>query len=106
MKRCDNEVRRRRLGWLFHLVTLTPCHLVILLSLGCGLKPTPRPQPGEFDRLPRLETIQAQLTRMDVVTELTATVEALEKTVLCAQVRGVVKPLSPDMDIGRPVKKG
>src|SRR4051812_14805544 len=81
--------------WLGHLVTLSPCHLVIFLflTLGCGLKPGPRPAQSEIERLPRLETMRPKQTLLDVSTELTATVEAMERTDLCAQVRGVVKQI-------------
>src|SRR3954462_10351183 len=84
---------RRWAKWLGHLVTLSPCHLVILLALGCGLKPGPRPAQTEIERLPRLETIRAKQTLLDVTIDLTATVEAMERTDLCAQVRGVVKQI-------------
>ena len=41
---------------------------------------------------------------IDVISELTATVDAFEKVDLCAQVRGVVNKIPAAIDIGRTVK--
>jgi RND family efflux transporter MFP subunit len=58
------------------------------------------------DRLRRLETAKPERTSLCVYSEMTATVEAMEKADLCAQVRGVVKSIPAEVDIGRYVKEG
>jgi RND family efflux transporter MFP subunit len=80
----------------------------LLLSLsGCGGEQEAKPRPSRVERLPRLATIRPELhDRLEVKRTYTATVEAFEKADLCAQVRGVVKPITPDIDIGRAVKAG
>src|SRR5262249_6688341 len=93
---------RLRLG---HLVTLSPCHLVIFLLVGCQPTAPARPRLGEVDRLPRVETVPPEYASRETRIEVLATVEALEKVRLCAQVQGEVKGLSSDIDIGRPVRK-
>src|SRR2546423_1710483 len=92
-----------------HYLTEKPgaCLLVLLLlSLGCGTRGPGKHGPDDLDRLPRLETVQPKQTRLDVVSELTATVDAFEKVDLCAQVRGVVNKIPKETDIGRVVKEG
>jgi RND family efflux transporter MFP subunit len=79
--------------------------LLVILFAGCELRSGRKPPVDETERMPRVETIRAQYIRQDVTADLAATVEALEKTDLCAQVRGVVKPIPPDVDLGRVVKK-
>src|SRR5262249_48769225 len=79
--------------------------LGLLLASGCGSK-SGRPRPSESDRLPRLETVLPERTTLRVLSDLTATVEAMEKADLCAQVRGVVKEVPAHVDIGRLVKEG
>jgi RND family efflux transporter MFP subunit len=80
--------------------------LPALLAVGCGTRRAGPPRLGEVERLPRLETITlGKPGRLEVVRSYTATVEALEKTDLCAQVKGYLKVLSADIDIGRPVQK-
>jgi RND family efflux transporter MFP subunit len=50
--------------------------------------------------------VRPEYTPLNVTTELTATIDALEKAELCAQVRGVVTQIGADIDIGRPIKQG
>jgi HlyD family secretion protein len=86
-----------------------PCLLlagVLVLLAGCSMQQDDRPRLGEVDRLPRLETVRPERTSLVVQAELPATVEAMEKADLCAQVRGVVKSIPDDVDIGRPVHQG
>jgi RND family efflux transporter MFP subunit len=72
---------------------------------GCGGEPS-KPRLGEVDRLPHVEVFRPEYkTRPDTI-ELLATVDAMEKAQLAAQVPGEVKDLSRDIDIGRPIKKG
>jgi RND family efflux transporter MFP subunit len=86
------------------LVLLLP--VLLTAAAGCGVHHPAPPRLGEVDRLPRLETRLPERTTLVVKAEYTATVEALEKAELCAQVRGTVKAIAPDVDIGRPVKEG
>src|SRR5438309_270713 len=80
--------------------------LLILAHTGCGGRQKSKPQLGEVDRLPRLETILPdKQTHLAVWRTYAATVDAFEKVDLCAQVRGVIKALGDDVDIGRPVRK-
>jgi HlyD family secretion protein len=83
---------------------LTGCFLAVIV-VGCSPRTANRKNRDEDAKLPRLEVVQPQLTSLDVASDLTATVEAFEKAELCAQVRGVVNPIAPDIDIGRAVKK-
>ncbi|HYV36375.1 MAG TPA: efflux RND transporter periplasmic adaptor subunit [Gemmataceae bacterium] len=82
--------------------------MVALASLapsGCKRSPG-KPRLGEVERLPRLETIVlGNPTKLEVVRSYTATVEALEKADVCAMVKGYIKELPPDLDIGRVVTK-
>jgi RND family efflux transporter MFP subunit len=87
-----------------------PLFVVVLLTLvlaaGCERRRAGQPRLGEVERLPRLETIVlGKPARLEVVRSYTATVEALEKAELCAMVRGYIKILPADIDIGRVVKK-
>src|SRR5947209_15821975 len=98
---------RRYIG---HLVTLSPCHLVTLSSClflaGCNLRTPPRTGADDERKLPRLETTLPQRSPVEVVSDLTATLDAFEKADLCAQVRGIVTQLAPDIDIGRVIHPG
>jgi RND family efflux transporter MFP subunit len=87
---------------------LPSCLLAVLLgaAVGCGVQHSAKPRLGEVERLPRLETSQPQRTTLLVKADYTATVDSLEKADLCAQVRGAVKTIAADVDIGRPVKEG
>src|SRR5262245_35832713 len=87
----------RQYAWL-----LAAC----LAATGCNLQAAKKPRLGEADRLPRLETVRPERTRLTVRSELTARVDALEKAELCAQVRGVVETIPADVDIGRSIKAG
>jgi RND family efflux transporter MFP subunit len=80
--------------------------ILVVLVGGCTARPPGRPTRTEEERLPRLETEQPQRTDLELTSELTATVDALEKADLCAQVRGVITKMPADIDIGRPIKQG
>src|SRR4051812_24225252 len=70
---------------------------------GCSVQPaTPR---RTADRLPRVETVTPQYLAREETVELLATVEAMERSRLCAQVQGEVKGLTADIDIGRVIRK-
>ncbi len=88
---------------------------LILTSLGCGRHRAQAPQLGEVERLVKLETIKPETNKLLVVRRTyTATVEAYEKVDLCARVqagttglggmRGLVKPIPKEIDIGRLVE--
>jgi HlyD family secretion protein len=76
----------------------------MLTAAGCDVHDD-RPRLGEVERMPRLETALPERATLVVKSVLTATVEAMEKADLCAQVRGVVKDIPDDVDIGRLVRK-
>jgi RND family efflux transporter MFP subunit len=80
--------------------------VILLFSAGCTPRTPARSVTGEERKLPRLETTLPQRTSLELTSELTATIEALEKAELCAQVRGIVTEIAPDVDIGRPIKHG
>jgi RND family efflux transporter MFP subunit len=92
------------------LVALSPCLLVslssCLLAAGCNLRNSARSAIDDERKLPRLETSLPQRALLEVTTELTATLDAFEKADLCAQVRGVVTQIAPDIDIGRVIRPG
>jgi RND family efflux transporter MFP subunit len=77
--------------------------LLLLVLTGCGLQPA-KTRP-EVDRLPRVETVTPQYLAREDTVELLATVEAMERARLCAQVQGEVRDLSASIDIGRPITK-
>src|ERR1700730_990636 len=79
--------------------------LLVCVSAGCTPRTSTRQGRDEDARLPRLETVVPQLTELDVISDLTATVDAYEKADLCAQVRGIVNVIPLDVDIGRAIKK-
>jgi HlyD family secretion protein len=80
--------------------------LALLLTAACDRRRTGQPRLGEVERLPRLETVVlGKPARLEVVRSYTATVEAFEKAELCVPVKGYVKILAADIDIGRVVKK-
>jgi RND family efflux transporter MFP subunit len=93
---CANAKRKQLIAALISLsLCLTGC--ISRTSNGRG---------ADYDaRLPRLQTSLPKQTALDIVSELTATIEAHEKTDLCAQVRGVVQAIPPEIDIGRVIKK-
>jgi RND family efflux transporter MFP subunit len=78
----------------------------LVVMAGCGSRTDDRPRLGEVDRLPRLETLQPTRVALKVQSELPATVEAMEKADLCAQVRGVVKVIPDAVDIGKLIRAG
>lgn len=79
---------------------------LFLALAGCGRQRSPATQLGEVDRLPKLETIKADKSLLVRRRSYAATVDAYEKAELMGQVRGVVKSLSDNADIGRRVKEG
>jgi HlyD family secretion protein len=79
---------------------------LFLALAGCGRQRSAAPQLGEVDRLPKLQTIKAKKSLLVVRRSYTATVDAYEKADLMGQVRGVVKSLGENADIGRHVKEG
>jgi HlyD family secretion protein len=87
----------------FGCLSLSACAMVAIL--GCDAHDD-RPRLGEVDRLPRLETALPTRATLVLKSELTATVEAMEKADLCAQVPGVVKNIPNDVDLGRIVHQG
>jgi RND family efflux transporter MFP subunit len=81
--------------------------LALLLTVGCERRRTAQPRLGEVERLPRLETIVlGKPARLEVVRNYAAIVEAFEKADLCAMVKGYIKTLPDDIDIGRAVTNG
>ena len=70
---------------------------------GCSIQP-PQRRRGETDRLPQGETVTPSYLAREESVELLATVEAMERSRLCAQVQGEVKGLTADIDIGRLLK--
>src|SRR5690349_4833151 len=87
--------------------TLLTCILLLAAACsGCRGRHAGKPRPSDDERLPRLETVQPQShdkDKLKVTRTYLATVEALEKVDLCAQVRGVVKTMPSIVDIGRQV---
>jgi RND family efflux transporter MFP subunit len=80
--------------------------MAYLAASGCDRRKAGKPRLGEVERLPRVETVVlGKPARLEVRRSYTATVEALEKTELCAMVRGYIKYLPTDLDIGRTVAK-
>src|SRR5262245_48536420 len=79
----------------------TTCFILLLAITGCGVRRGRA--PAEVERLPRLETVKAELGPLSVVRSYTATVEPFEKAELCAQVRGYVKSVA--VDIGQTIKQ-
>src|SRR4051794_10223813 len=79
----------------------------LLPAAGCEKRKAGKPRLGEVERLPRVETVVlGKPARLEVVRSYTATVEALEKADLCAMVKGYVKDLPTDLDIGKTAKQG
>src|SRR5436190_6942811 len=78
-----------------------------LPTTGCEKRKAGKPRLGEVERLPRVETVVlGKPTKLEVVHSYTATVESLEKADLCAMVKGYVKDLPDDLDIGKTANKG
>jgi RND family efflux transporter MFP subunit len=100
LTRCQPKGESSNLG----VISLYLTGLLVLFA-GCRHR-TQVPQLGEVDRLPRLETIKADKGLLVIRHSYTATVDAYEKADLMGQVRGVIKSLGENADIGRPVKEG
>ena len=79
----------------------------LLPGVGCEKRKAGKPRLGEVERLPRVETVVlGKPAKLEVVRSYTATVESLEKADLCAMVKGYVKELPIDLDIGKTAKTG
>jgi RND family efflux transporter MFP subunit len=83
---------------------------VCLAACGCRARPDPS-EAADVEHLPRVETVRAERGLLAVNIEVTASVEALEKSDLCARVPGIIEtyqfdPSQPPVDIGRRVTKG
>jgi multidrug efflux pump subunit AcrA (membrane-fusion protein) len=79
--------------------------LAVGTLVGCN-SGTSRPPEDDGEHLPRVEYIKPHHRALRVAIELTATIEPMEKTDLCARVPGVVPTLPVDLDIGRPIEAG
>src|SRR5215210_7728125 len=84
---------------------------IILATLtttsGCSKRKTAKPLLGEVERLPRLETVVlGKASKLEVIRSYTATLDALEKAEVCAMVKGYLKEVPLQLDIGHAVKKG
>ena len=81
--------------------------VAVLLSVaGCEKRKAGKPRLGEVERLPRVETVMlGKPARLEVVRSYTATIESMEKADLCAMVKGYVKYMPLDLDIGRFARK-
>src|SRR5262249_60187778 len=87
------------------VVQLVTVLALLAMTAGCGGRSPSKPRLGEVERVPRLETeLPRKNASLLVRRDFTATVEAMEKVDLCAQVRGVISGLAPDIDIGRFVR--
>lgn len=73
---------------------------------GCEKRKAGKPRLGEVERLPRVETVVlGKPAKLEIVRSYTATIESMEKADLCVMVKGFVKYMPPDLDIGRFAKK-
>jgi len=84
--------------------------LALLLGImpiaGCHRHRAQAPQLGEVDRVVRLEYIKPKIDdHLSVRRNYTATVEAFEKADLAAQVKGQIRTIFANGDIGQWVKK-
>src|ERR1041385_322856 len=95
------EIMRRTIVILGMLI------IAILLPVsGCEKRKAGKPRLGEVERLPRVETVVlGKPAKLEVVRSYTATIESMEKADLCVMVKGLVKYMPPDLDIGRFAKK-
>src|SRR5881227_2215560 len=78
--------------------------LLLIVLAGCSAEE--ERSRREVDRVPRVETVIPEYTAREETVEMLATVEAMERSRLCAQVQGEVKGLTADIDIGRVITKG
>src|SRR5262245_45125034 len=89
----------------FNLMLLGILAIALLPTTGCE-KRKAKPRLGEVERLPRVETVVlGKPTKLEVIRSYTAIIETYEKADLCAMVRGFIKELPAELDIGREVKK-
>jgi HlyD family secretion protein len=90
------------------VVNTLPCLIGLALASLAGCQApterTPRRQRGE--QLAKLETVRPERGKLLLQGEYTATVEAWQKTVVSAQVPGVIKEIPADIDIGSSVEQG
>jgi RND family efflux transporter MFP subunit len=101
--RCEGTLDRRTTMQMNK--TLALMVVAAVWAVGCDSKPA-KPKLGEVERLPRVETLKPEAGHRKITFETLATVEPLERARLSAQVQGEVKGLTPDIDIGKPIKKG
>lgn len=77
------------------------------ITSGCSKRKTAKPHLGEVERLPRLETVRlGEPSKLELIRSYTATIDALEKAEACALVKGYLKEVPLNLDIGHAVKKG
>src|SRR5262245_32833461 len=92
------------------IIMKTNVRLALLLGImpiaGCHRHRAQAPQLGEVDRVVRLEYIKPTMNdHLSVRRTYTATVQAFEKADLAAQVKGHIKTIFANGDIGQWVKK-
>jgi RND family efflux transporter MFP subunit len=87
-------------------VTISGC----LLLAGCVGQAGKAPRREAGEQLPKVEAVKpVRTTPADPLVlrgEYTATVEPWQRTDLCAQVRGVIKDVPPEIDIGHQIFEG
>lgn len=86
------KFRIRHWNWVFGIWSLVPGISFVTL-VGCGGARDKHPS-DLLAHLPRLEVVKPEIGPMEVVVELSAVVEPMEKADLCARVPGVVKSLA------------
>lgn len=90
-----------------YLLLLGLLMAALLPAAGCEKRKPDKPHLGEVERLPHVDTIVlGKPAKLEVVHSYAATVEALEKADLCFGVKGYVKNLPADLDIGKTAKAG
>jgi HlyD family secretion protein len=90
-----------------NLILLGALVVALLPATGCEKRKAGKPRLGEVERLPRVETVVlGKPSKLEVVRSYTATIESYEKADVCAMVKGYIKDLPAELDIGREVKKG
>jgi HlyD family secretion protein len=87
--------------WLFHLVTLSPCHLVILLSAGCSHPPPPA---SSIHVRPHVRLVRPERRTITHFVGQPGFIYAYEETSLYPKVAGYLEQWN--VDIGDPIKKG
>jgi HlyD family secretion protein len=103
MRLKTSPIGRLTVPALRHLVTLSPCHLVVLLAAGCHKPPPAKPLAETAPRV-RLERV----ARHDLhhAVEQPGYVSAYEQTSLFPKVRGYIHEWNGTIDIGEEVTKG